>query len=146
MKNLFEDSLSLQTEVKYKAPKIIIPRPTILTMNADSIGDIFKWHYDQMDNFVNRCEFIRIYTLMGSRIDVSCIGTLSIYSEDLLCYLYAFKKSNVNDDMDILLKYYIQLFFCGGIICISSSSSSYVRFHLLDTDITATKGSNHSKC
>lgn len=97
MKNSFEGSQSLQTEVKYKAPKRILPRPTILTLNANSIGDIFKWHYSEMENFMNRCYFIRMDTLLEDRIDADCIGALSTCSEDLLYHLHGFIKNDVKN-------------------------------------------------
>lgn len=105
MKNLFEGSQSLQTEVKYRAPKRIVPRPTILTMNADSVGDIFKWHYLEMENFDNRCFFIRMDILLNCRIDYECIGPLASCGEDLLYYLYGYLTTTVHNDKDVLLRY-----------------------------------------
>ena len=55
MKQVFEGSESLQTDIKYKDSTKISPQPVILTLNAHSFSEAFKWLPSEKANFETRC-------------------------------------------------------------------------------------------
>ena len=69
MKNLLEGSHLLDTDVKYKAKQQILPAPTIITMNGQTLEGIFKWCHEEIDAFASRCVFLEMNIPLKHRIN-----------------------------------------------------------------------------
>ena len=101
MKQVFEGSESLQTDIKYKDSITIDPKPVILTLNADSFDDAFKWLPNEKANFETRCTALVMNTPMVDRVPEGTIGLLKQCKEELLWLMYRYKKVKTTVNVDL---------------------------------------------
>lgn len=136
MKQLLEGSNCLNSDVKYRDATKIEPKPTVMTMNGDSLADIFKWFPLEEENFHTRCLILSFHTKLTSIFPRSELGLIENCHNALYNILLEKKKTFVKSDINLLDKYivynYIFCFLLGG-SSISITSPSTIFLNIIGT-------------
>jgi len=105
MKQLLEGSNCLNSDVKYRDATKIEPKPTVMTMNGDSLADIFKWFPLEEENFHTRCLILSFQQKLTSIFPRSELGLIENCHNALYNLLLEKKKTVVTSNISLLDKY-----------------------------------------